>query len=133
MTSKQELNNRLILQTIEPGMTVPTGFPPSGLFLLNLSQIMDGDVWDNYGTKELSQSRRLRNFSTRIIAIADALEELGSSLKAYPDTDDYEMEDYDQPWEDLMAEMSDTFTDGYKKITELVAFMAEESIGDFMD
>lgn len=61
------------------------------------------------------------------------MEDLGQSLKGYPDADDYEIDDYDQPWDELMAEMNDTFNEGYEKIAKLVESMTDEAVGDFMD
>jgi hypothetical protein len=101
--------------------------------LLNFGPILADDVWDDYGNKEMDQAGRLRSLATRILALADSMDELGMELKAYPDADDYEIDEYDQPWDELMAEMSDTFDEGYRKIASLVDELADAATGDFMD
>ena len=133
MATDRGLDPELLLQPIETGATIPENIPSAGLFLLNLSSFMRDDVWDDYGNKELDQAGRLRNFSSRITAIANAMEELGTALKSYPDADDYEIDEYDQPWDELMSEMNESFDEGYKSIAALVESMADEAIGDFME
>ena len=133
MPSNTEPDPKLLLQRIEPGTTLPEIIPSDGLFLLNLSSVMKDGVWDAHGNKELNQAGSLRNFATRLIEIADTMEELGHALKAYPDADDYEIYEYKVPWDYLMDEMSDVFSDGYKKIAAIVESMADEATGDFMD
>jgi hypothetical protein len=133
MPSNEELDLKILVQPIEPGTKLPEKIPFDGLFLLNLSSIMEDDVWDDYGNKELNQSGCLRNFANHLIAIADTMAEFGQELKSYPHIDDYEFDDYGKSWEELMVEMSTVFEDGYKKIAELVELMADDAIGGFMD
>ena len=126
-----EPNPNLIVQPLSPGATISLGAPNKGLFILNLSAIMKDDIWDDFGNKELAQSKKLHHFAAQIIAIANALEEFGSSLKAYPDIDDYELEEYEQPWDEMMEEMSNVFADGYKNIYSLVEQMEIQASGGF--
>ena len=85
-----EIDKELILQAIEPEMTIPEDMKSSTLFLLNLNLIVDQDVWDDYGNKELAQALRLRAFADRIIAIAEKLDQLGAEFKCFPDANDYD-------------------------------------------
>ncbi len=101
--------------------------------MLNFGPILADDVWDDYGNKELDQAGRLRSLANRILAIADSMDELGTALKGYPDADDYEMDDYEQSWEEICSEMDSTFTGGYFDLKVLVDELAEAAIGDFMD
>jgi len=130
-----EIDNQLILQGIEPGMTIPEDMKSSALFLLNLKLIVDQDVWDDYGNKELAQAYRLRAFADRIIAIAEKLDQLGAEFKCFPDANDYDEKSaksaklYDEAIEAANA----AYFDGYRDITDLIDKLAEVAIGDFMD
>jgi|688.fasta_scaffold1257468_2 hypothetical protein len=130
-----EITNQLILQAIEPGMTIPEDMKSPALFLLNLKLIVDQDVWDDYGNKELAQAYRLRDFADRIIAIAEKLDQLGAEFKCFPDANDYDEKSaksaklYDEAIEAANA----AYFDGYRDVTDLVDKLAEAAIGDFMD
>ena len=124
------LDPKVLLQSIEPGSLIPASiFDPidedkSGLFLLNFSKYINHDVWDDYGTKELAQAQQLRSFASHVVALANAMEELGHDLKGYPDVDDFEIGDYEQPFEEIMEEMNTTFESGYRKLQSLLADLA---------
>ena len=133
MPSDAELDPKLLVQPIAPGVTIPSDFDESGLFLLNFGEVLTDDVWDDYGNKELDQAQRLRSLSARIPAMADVMEQLGHELKAYPDRDDYEMGEYEQTWEEVCEEMQSTFDGGYSGIADLVDELADAAVGDFMD
>jgi len=133
MTAQDELDPKLLVQPIEPGSEIPSGLDAAGLFLLNFSPVLRDDLWDDYGNKELEQARRLRRLAARVVAIADALEQLGYEMKAYPSPEDYDFNEYKMSWEELCQEMNSTFTNGYAQLGELVDDFAEAARGDFMD
>ena len=133
MASNEELDSKLLVQPLTPGMTVPADFDGRGLFLLNFAEVLHDDVWDDYGNKELDQANRLRGLASHITAMADAMEQLGHELKSYPDADDYEMGDYEQTWEEVCEEMQSTFDGGYSELGDLVEELADAAVGDFMD
>ena len=133
MESTTEMDQELLVQPVAPGMTVAQDFEERGLFLLNFAPVLRDDVWDDYGNKELNQAQRLRNLASRVNAVADAMEQLGTALKAYPDPDDYEMDEYAQTWEEICEEMQSTFDEGYSNLAGLVDELADAAVGDFMD
>jgi hypothetical protein len=133
MNPDSQIDKSLLVQPLEPGTTIPSDFPPAGMFVLNLVPILANDVWDDYGNKEQDQASRLRSLANRILAIADSMEELGKSLKGYPDAGDYETDDYEQSWDEICSEMDSTFTCGYLDLKVLVDELAEAAVGDFMD
>ena len=133
MGSDVELNSDLLVQPVAPGTLIPDYMDEKGLFLLNFESVLRDDVWDDYGNKELDQAGRLRGLASRIMAIADAMEQLGHELKAYPDPDDYDMGDYEQTWEEICQEMQTTFDGGYSNLADLVSELEEAAVGDFMD
>lgn len=133
MGSGVELNSGLLVQPLALGTIIPNYLEERGLFLLNFESVLRDDVWDDYGHKELDQSRRLRGLAFRIMAIADAMEQLGCELKAYPDLDDYDMGDYEQTWEEICQEMESTFDGGYSHLANLVEELKEAAVRDFMD
>lgn len=133
MSSNPELNPGLLVQPLTPGTAVPGSFDERGLFVLNFASILHDDVWDDYGNKELDQAQRLRSLASHITAMANAIEQLGHELKAYPDLDDYEMGEYEQTWEEICEEMQSTFDEGYSGLEELVDELADAAVGDFMD
>lgn len=133
MESDVELNSDLLVQPVAPGTLIPDYLGEKGLFLLNFESVLRDDVWDDYGNKELDQAGRLRGLASRIMAIADAMEQLGYELKAYPDPDDYDMGDYEQTWEEICREMESTFDGGYSDLADLVVEFEEAAVGDFMD
>jgi hypothetical protein len=61
------------------------------------------------------------------------MDQLGNTLKAYPDPDDYEMDDYELTWEEICEEMQSTFDEGYSNLAGLVDELAYAAVGDFMD
>lgn len=133
------LDPKLLLQLIEPGSQIPFSIidpfdqDKSGLFLLNFSKYINDDVWDEYGTKEIAQAQQLRSFAAHVVALANAMEELGHHLKGYPDADGFETGDYEQEWEEIMNEMNTTFVSGYRKLQSLLADLAEAAVGDYID
>lgn len=133
MDSTTEIDPQLLVQPAAPGMTLPASLDGKGLFLLNFAPVLRDDVWDDYGNKELDQAQRLRGLAARITAIADALEQLGHELRAFPDADDYEMGDFEQTWEEVCEEMQSTFDGGYFDLAGLVDELADAAVGDFMD
>jgi hypothetical protein len=133
MKHTTEMDPELLVQPAAPGMTIPKEFGEKGLFLLNFAPVLRDDVWDDYGNKELDQAQRLRGLASRVIAIADAMDQLGNTLKAYPDPDDYEMDDYELTWEEICEEMQSTFDEGYSNLAGLVDELAYAAVGDFMD
>lgn len=133
MPSDAELDPKLLVQPLAPGVAIPSDFGERGLFLLNFGEVLADDVWDDYGNKELDQAQRLRSLSARIAAMADAMEQLGHELKAYPDADDYEIGEHEQTWEEVCEEMQSTFDGGYSDIAGLVDELADAAVGDFMD
>lgn len=133
MTLSHELNPKLLVQPVIPGMTVPQDLDGRGVFLLNFAQVLRNDVWDDYGNKELDQANRLRNLASYINAMADTIEQLGHKLKAYPEQDDYELGDYSQTWEAVCEEMESTFDGGYSDLENLVQEFIDAAVGDFMD
>ena len=133
MKHATEMDPELLVQPVAPGMTVPKEFGEKGLFLLNFAPVLRDDVWDDYGNKEIDQAQRLRGLASRVIAIADAMDQLGNTLKAYPDPDDYEMDDYELTWEEICEEMQSTFDEGYSNLAGLIDELADAAVGDFMD
>ena len=133
MKHSTEMDPELLVQPATPGMTVPKEFGEKGLFLLNFAPALRDDVWDDYGNKEIDQAQRLRGLASRVIAIADAMDQLGNTLKAYPDPDDYEMDDYELTWEEICEEMQSTFDEGYSNLAGLIDELADAAVGDFMD
>jgi len=129
----QDLDQKLLVQPLTPGMTIPVKFNEHGLFLLNFAPMLHDDVWDDYGTKELSQSQSLRNLASHVTAMTEAMEQLGHELKAHPDADEYEMGDYEESWEEICEEMQSTFDGCYAYLADLVEGLADAAVGDFMD
>ena len=133
------LDPNLLLQSIEPGSQIPISIvkqidqDKSGLFLLNFSKYMNHDVWDYYGAKELAQAQQLQSLATHLVALANAMEQLGHDLKSYPDADDFYSGDYEQEWEEIMDEMNTTFKTGYDKLQSLLSDLGEAAVGDFLD
>lgn len=133
MASSTEIDRELLVQPVEPGVTLPGNLSGKGLFLLNFAPVLLDDVWDDYGNKELDQAQRLRSLAAQVSVITDAMELLGHELKAFPDPDDYERGDYEQTWEEVCEEMQSTFDSGYSGLADLIENLAEAAVGDFMD
>ena len=131
-TSSEKIDNELILQAIEPGTTIPEEMKSSTLFLLNLNHIVDQDVWDDYGNKELAQALRLRAFADQIIAIAEKLDQLGAEFKCFPDANDYD-EKSAKLYDEAIEAANAAYFGGYRDVTDLIDKLAEAGIGDFMD
>lgn len=133
MESTTEIDPQRLVQPAAPGMTLPASLDGKGLFLLNFTPVLLANVWDYYGIKELRQAQCLRGLAARITAIADAMEQLGYELNAYPDADDFEMDDYEQTWEEICEEMQSTLVRGYFDLARLVDVLADAALDDFMD
>jgi hypothetical protein len=133
------LDPKVLLQSIEPGSLIPISIidpfdqDKSGLFLLNFSKYINNDIWGDYGDQELAQAEKLRSFAAHVVALANAMEELGHHLKSYPDRDEFEFGDYEQSLEQIGEEMNTTLESGYRKLQSLLADLAEAAVGDYMD
>ena len=130
-----EIDKELILQAIEPEMIIPEDMKSSTLFLLNLNLIVDQDVWDDYGNKELAQALRLRAFADRIIAIAEKLDQLGAEFKCFPDANDYDEKSAKsaKAYDKAIEAANNAYFGGYRDVADLIDKLAEAAVGDFMD
>lgn len=133
MTTESNLDPTLLLQPVESGALVPAYFPNHGAFLLNLAPVMESEVWDDYGNKELDQSQRLRGLAKCILAIAEEMERLSIELKSYPDADDYSLGNFEQTWDEICEEVDSVLKGGYFEIKCLVDALARTAEDDFME
>jgi hypothetical protein len=133
MNADTEIDNSLLLQPVAPGTEIPSTMPPRALFLLNLDSVVNQEIWDNMGQKELIQSSQLRALARHLIKMADLLDELGHYLSALPDPYDYEAGDFEQSWEEINDEADNQLTDDYAKLSALLDELSEDAVGDFMD
>ena len=135
MSDDQKFDNKLIMQPIRPGMTVPEELGDEFLYLVNLNRVAQIDIWDDYGNKENAQASQLRSFADRIMAIAEKLEKLGPEFKCFPDANDYDENSVKsmKAWDEVIAEANTAFAGGYRDIADLIDELAEAAIGDFMD
>lgn len=135
MNDDQKFDEKLIMQPIKPGMTVPEELGDEFLYLVNLNRVAQIDVWDDYGNKENAQASQLRSFADRILAIAEKLEQLGPEFKRFPDANDYDANSVEsmKVWDEVIAEANAAFAGGYRDIADLIDDLTEAAIGDFMD
>ena len=135
MNDQQRISTTMILQPIKPGAKVSQELEDNYLYLLNLNCVAEVDVWDDFGNKEILQAYQLRSFASRIMAIAEKLEQLGPEFKCFPDANDYDENSVEsmKVWEEVIAEANTAFSSGYRDIADLIDELAEAAIGDFMD